>query len=62
MSQVFCSRLNFYKKIMTDAVPPHKTLYRWEKRQSTLDQPSKPTKHGEKDFNLLKLNSLLKVI
>ncbi|CAF3337295.1 unnamed protein product [Rotaria sp. Silwood1] len=33
---------------MTDAAPPHKALYRWEKRQSALDQPSKPTKHGKK--------------
>ncbi|CAF0795052.1 unnamed protein product [Rotaria sordida] len=32
---------------MNDAVPPHKTLYRWEKRQSALDQPSKPTKHDD---------------
>jgi hypothetical protein len=39
---------------MTDAAPPHKTLYRWEKRQSALDQPSKPTKHGKKDLKLLK--------
>jgi len=39
---------------MTDAAPPHKTLYRWEKRQSALDQPSKPTKHGKKILKLLK--------
>ncbi|CAF2748936.1 unnamed protein product [Rotaria sp. Silwood2] len=32
---------------MNDAAPPHKTLYRWEKRQSALDQPSKPTKHDD---------------
>ncbi|CAF4624879.1 unnamed protein product [Rotaria sp. Silwood1] len=32
---------------MTDAAPPHKALYRWEKRQSALDQPSKPTKHDD---------------
>jgi len=31
---------------MTDAAPSHKTLYRWEKRKSALDQPSKPTKNG----------------
>lgn len=33
-------------KVMNDAAPQHKTLYRWEKRQSTLDKPSKPSKHG----------------
>lgn len=33
---------------MNDAAPPHKTLYRWEKRQSALDKPAKPTKHGKK--------------
>lgn len=35
---------------MNDAAPPHKTLYRWEKRQSTLDQPPKPTKNGKQLF------------
>ena len=41
---------------MTDAEPPHKALYRWEKRQSALDRPSKPTKHGnQKTFKKQKL-------
>ncbi len=39
---------------MNDAVPPHKTLYRWEKRQSALDRPSKPTKHGKQLSNYSK--------
>ena len=39
--------------IMTNAAPPHKSLYRWDKRQSALDQPQKATKHGDKLFNLL---------
>ena len=46
---------------MNDAAPPHKTLYRWEKRQSTLDQPSKPTKHGKKNLNLLKNHQFIKI-
>ncbi|CAF1316067.1 unnamed protein product [Adineta steineri] len=32
---------------MNDAAPSHKSLYRWEKRQSTLDQPSKPAKNDD---------------
>ncbi|UJR25206.1 hypothetical protein I4U23_006558 [Adineta vaga] len=32
---------------MNDAAPSHKTLYRWEKRQSALDKPSKPTKNDD---------------
>jgi hypothetical protein len=46
---------------MTDAEPPHKTLYRWEKRQSTLDQPSKPTKHGKNIQKLLKNQQFIKI-
>jgi hypothetical protein len=36
---------------MNDAAPSHKSLYRWEKRPSTLDKPSKPKKHGKKNSN-----------
>lgn len=44
---------------MNDAVPPPKTLYRWEKRQSALDQPSKPTKHGKQFLKTLKTKILI---
>jgi hypothetical protein len=31
------------------AATTHKTLYRWDKRPSVLDQPPKATKQGEND-------------
>lgn len=38
---------------MNDAEPSNKTLYRWEKRKSALDQPSKPLKHGKKNIQVI---------
>ncbi|CAF3107753.1 unnamed protein product [Rotaria socialis] len=39
--------LDLSNKIMNDAAPSNKPLYRWEKRTSALDRPPKPTKHDD---------------